>query len=146
VASGLNTHAGGTSKADFERLAEMRIREARLLLAAGAFDGALHLGGYAVECALKAIIAKSILAHTFPSSKRDVDAWFVHDLAQLLAIAGLAEDMKKNHDVSRRWSVVLRWKETKRYERGLDQTAATDFCDCVDDAKDGVLPWLRLHW
>ncbi len=64
----------GTSKSDFQALAGIRIREARVLLSAGEFDGALYVGGYAVECALKAIIAKSIPAHTFPAAKRDVDA------------------------------------------------------------------------
>ena len=45
-----------TRKADFQAIAEKRMREARILLAANEPDGAYYLGGYAVECGLKACI------------------------------------------------------------------------------------------
>lgn len=44
---------------DFQDLAMVRVREAEMLLAAGLFDGAYYLAGLAVECALKACIAKA---------------------------------------------------------------------------------------
>jgi hypothetical protein len=43
------------TRADFQKLADMRIKEAGILLAAGEFDGAYYLAGYAVECALKGL-------------------------------------------------------------------------------------------
>src|SRR5690242_7885063 len=43
---------------DFKKLAEIRMAEARTLLKARHYDGAYYLAGYAVECALKACIAK----------------------------------------------------------------------------------------
>ena len=51
-----------TKKADFQALAERRLREARVLLAANEPDGAYYLGGYAVECALKTCIIKMLNA------------------------------------------------------------------------------------
>ena len=45
------------NRADFQRLADVRIDEAGVLLAAGRWSGAYYLAGYAVECALKACIA-----------------------------------------------------------------------------------------
>ena len=136
----------GTSKSDFEALADTRITEARALLDRACYDGAFYLGGYAVECALKAIIAKTIPAQTFPAQKKDVDDWFVHDLEKLLRTSGLAAELEKNHDVLERWTVIVKWKETKRYERGLDEDSAKDFCDAIDDAKHGVLTWLKQYW
>jgi HEPN domain-containing protein len=136
----------GTSKTDFEALAEARVREARVLLAAGEFDGAVYLGGYAIECALKAVIAKTIPAQTFPASRKDVDTLFVHELGQLLARAGFLDEMKKNRAVFDKWSVVVTWKETRRYERGTEQKTAEDFCLSLDDPNDGVLTWVKQNW
>jgi hypothetical protein len=43
---------------DFRTLAELRAEEARVLLRSRRQLGAYYLAGYAVECALKACIAK----------------------------------------------------------------------------------------
>ena len=51
-----------TTRADFQAIAETRMREARILLAANEPDGAYYLGGYAVECGLKACIIKMLNA------------------------------------------------------------------------------------
>lgn len=51
---------------DFQDLATVRIREAESLLAAGLFDGAYYLAGLAVECALKACIAKATQQYDSP--------------------------------------------------------------------------------
>jgi hypothetical protein len=45
---------------DFKSLADLRIEDARLLLRSGRQQGAYYLCGYAVECALKACIAKTV--------------------------------------------------------------------------------------
>jgi hypothetical protein len=44
------------TRTDLQQLADARIAEANALLAAGLWDGAYYLAGYAVECALKACI------------------------------------------------------------------------------------------
>ena len=46
------------TRSDFQQLADVRAAEAAALLAAGRWDGAYYLAGYAVECALKACVAK----------------------------------------------------------------------------------------
>jgi HEPN domain-containing protein len=47
----------------FRQLAELRLKEAKALLAAELPDGTYYLAGYAVECALKACIAKMTQQH-----------------------------------------------------------------------------------
>jgi hypothetical protein len=54
------------NRTDFQELADVRIGEAEVLVAQGKWDGAYYLAGYAVECALKACIAKLTNLHDFP--------------------------------------------------------------------------------
>ena len=54
------------NRTDFQKLAEERIAEAKILLDAGKWSGAYYLAGYAVECALKACIAKMTKSEDFP--------------------------------------------------------------------------------
>jgi hypothetical protein len=51
---------------DLQELSTVRPKEAAALLKAGLFDGAYYLAGYAVECALKACIAKGTQRYEFP--------------------------------------------------------------------------------
>jgi len=53
-------------RATFQKLAEARLAEATLLLASGLPSGAYYLAGYAIECALKAIIAAQFRASEIP--------------------------------------------------------------------------------
>ena len=48
------------------------------------------LAGYAVECALKARIAKATRKHDFPDTKK-ADASHRHNLRELLKVANLEE-------------------------------------------------------
>jgi HEPN domain-containing protein len=69
-------------------LAQVRLAEARALLRAGLPDGAYYLAGYAVECALKACIARATQRYDFPE-KRSVDASHTHNLKDLIRVANL---------------------------------------------------------
>jgi HEPN domain-containing protein len=66
----------------------MRIADARVLLRAGRHQGAYYLSGYAVECGLKACIAKQVRRYDFPDRKTVADS-YTHNLDQLLKVAGL---------------------------------------------------------
>ena len=44
---------------ELQSLSRVRAKEAKALLDAGLHEGAFYLAGYAVECALKACIAKT---------------------------------------------------------------------------------------
>src|ERR1019366_8510670 len=46
------------NRSDLHQLTEARVRESQALLAAGEAAGAYYVAGYAVDCALKACIAK----------------------------------------------------------------------------------------
>ena len=98
----------------FQRLAELRLSEAKLLAKQGYPSGAYYLAGYAVECALKAHIAAQFKENQIPDRAfvNDIDT---HDLKKLIRLAGLeAElDSARQADVvfGQRWTVVEKWTE-----------------------------------
>ena len=54
------------NRADFRQLALCRLEEAEVLLRTRKFSGAYYLAGYAIECALKARLAKQTKRYDFP--------------------------------------------------------------------------------
>ena len=50
----------------FQKLAEARLLDAKALLKAKRYDAAYYMAGYAIECALKACIAKKTRLYDFP--------------------------------------------------------------------------------
>ena len=92
------------NRRDLQSLANVRLREARVLLRAKEFSGAYYLAGYAVECALKACVAKQYKRHDFPDKKIVNDSW-THDLKKLAAIANIDDallDRSNNDDIFQR--------------------------------------------
>ncbi len=136
------------NRADFQQIAEQRLREAIVLRDGGHWDGAYYLVGYAVECALKACIAKQTKAFDFPDKKL-TDASYTHDLSKLAAAAALTKDIedKKNADTyfAANWKAVVGWNEQARYERWTENQAR-DLMEAVEHPTNGVLQWLRTRW
>jgi HEPN domain-containing protein len=106
----------------FQSVTKLWIQEARILLGAGQYAGAYYLIGYAVECALKACVAKQVKRFDFPDKKIANEA-FTHDLEKLIRVAGLApefdRDRKANAALDLNWAVVKDWTEPVRYELGI---------------------------
>jgi HEPN domain-containing protein len=135
---------------DFRRLTETRLEDAKALFTAGRFDAAYYLGGYAVECALKALICANTREFDFPP--KDAKDYYTHDLVKLLTIAGLENSLKEvfrdNQRLDEYWNVVKDWKEDRRYRsEGTDaERAARELIEAISDPEHGVLQWLRNHY
>ena len=71
------------TRADFQQLALSRMKAAAYLFDGGHYDSAYYLSGYAVECALKAAIARQFREHDLPD-KQLVNESYVHDLRKLV--------------------------------------------------------------
>lgn len=132
---------------DFRRLSRVRLREARALLEANCFHGAYYLSGYAVECALKACIAKRTNRHDFPD-RTAVNNSYSHDLARLVLVAGLttfleAERLQPEFELN--WTTAKDWTEESRYQL-LSKKEAQDMYKAIASRKHGVLRWIRRHW
>ena len=142
------------NRSDFQLLAELRLNEADALLTAGFQEGAYYLAGYAVECALKACIARKTREFDFPEKKRVNDS-HTHDLGKLLALAGLSEDLQlefaANPDLETFWEVVRDWSEESRYEmiQGSDEERflfAYQMIHAIECQNGGVMQWIKQRW
>lgn len=133
---------------NLQELSKVRLTEAKALLNLGFFDGAYYLAGYAVECAIKACIAKGTRRYEFPDKKK-VDSSHSHDLQGLIRVAGLedARSERASHDPEFRkyWDVVQSWSEQSRYRRHSPESARK-LLVAVGDRRHGVISWIRLHW
>jgi hypothetical protein len=136
------------NRRELQDLARLREQEARVLLEAGRWDGAYYLCGYAVECALKACIAKRVRQHDFPN--RDLaNQSYTPNLSQLVRVAGLEAELQAalagDPALAVNWAIVKEWAERSRYERRQAQ-AARDLYAAIVDRRNGVLPWIRRYW
>ncbi len=136
------------NRSDFQRLAESRILDAEVLLNGGRWSAAYYLTGYAVECGLKACIAKLTQADDFPDKSRALKCW-THDLTILLDASKLdaayAAECAANPGFFSNWGVARDWSEGSRYEEWTEAQARRLF-SAVADSTTGVLPWIRRCW
>ena len=140
---------GAMKRADFQELARIRLEDARVLIANERFAGAYYVAGYAIECALKACIAKQTQQYDFPPDRKEVEKIYVHDLKKLVGYAGLQSKLDKNLDsdgtFSDNWNLVKDWREQSRYD-SIERKEAKDFFRAISDPRHGVFEWLQEHW
>jgi HEPN domain-containing protein len=133
---------------DLQKLSNTRIREAKILFAAGEYSGAYYLAGYAVECALKACFAKSTKRYDFPDKNR-AGKIFSHRLAELARLANLDADLatatKNNSKLDGSWLLVCNWTEDSRYSIWT-KAEAEAIITAIAGKNDGVLPWIKRRW
>lgn len=137
------------NRLDFQQLAEDRIADAQALLDAGRWSAAYYLAGYAVECALKACIAKQTNLHDFPDKDRTSSA-YTHSLVGLAKVALLDKDLRKtqreaNPGLYSNWPVVKDWSEQARYKQ-TDEKTARELYLAITNLDGGVLPWIKQNW
>lgn len=136
------------NRSDLQRLSNARVREAKVLFAAGEYSGAYYLAGYAVECALKACIAKATQRHDFPDKDRAQKS-FSHKLPDLMKVAGLYDEfelaMRSSPALEASWLAVRSWSEQSRYETSNDEKASA-LLNAISKPINGVLPWIKRRW
>ncbi len=131
---------------DFQQLADIRVKEAKILLDNQCFDGSYYLLGYAVECALKSGISKQFKEHDFPELQTVRDS-YTHSLQKLLVVAGLKKQLNNDGQAESQllsnWAIVTRWSEQARYQHHITQASAQALYDAVTENQTGVLSWLK---
>jgi|SRR5579863_194727 len=136
------------NRTDLQQLAGIRLEESNALLAAGFAEGAYYLAGYAVECALKACIAKRTQEHDFPDKKL-VQESHTHNLNELMRLAelktGLEAEILTNPLMKARWAAVQEWSEASRYQHKTS-SEANELLEAIDGKGRGVLPWIMKRW
>lgn len=137
------------NRQDLINLSRLRARDAKVLLDAGNFAGSYYLMGYAIECAVKAAIAKQTKRYDFPNKKQANDS-FVHDLKSLMQTAGLWTTFeaarKSTPALDVNWAVVKDWNETTRYIVSTSEAQARDLHSACTARTHGLLSWLKKYW
>lgn len=137
------------NRVDLQALSDARLGDGEVLLGAGRYAGAYYMLGYALECALKAAIAKQIREHDFPDRQLVLDS-YSHDLVKLLKLSGLRThfDARSAADpaFALNWTLAKDWSEATRYSLGVTELLARDLHTAIIDQRSGVLPWLRTLW
>lgn len=135
-------------KADIEALAVARLEEAECLLDAGHFSGAYYVAGYALELALKAVIAKSFRSDEIPD-RRFVDKVHSHDITRLVDLAGLEvfrlAKVQEDATFAQNWEYVAGWSEISRYAFA-EENKTLSLIEAIRNKDHGVFGWIRTHW
>lgn len=136
------------TKADLEKLAQLRLDDAVFLLQAGRSSSSYYIVGYAVELGLKACIAKLVQPNVIPD-KAFVNAIYTHRLDSLVSTAGLLPDLnadiKADAQFAANWAIASKWTEESRYEL-WDPVSAATLVAAISDPKRGVFQWVKKHW
>jgi hypothetical protein len=138
------------TRKELQDLALLRLQEAETLFSAGFYDGCAYLCGYVVELALKACICRLLDTDDYPATGEYKRVFAVHDLDQLLFLAGLSAKLDPaDQTLLSNWSLAVPWNPTeRRYQAvgSVGQQQALDILNAVRDSKDGVLEWLKKSW
>jgi AbiV family abortive infection protein len=134
------------NRALLQDLAKTRFDDAKVLLDNQRFAGAYYLAGYAIECALKACIARQTREGDFPPDRKTVEKYYNHNLRGLCKEAGVPLEEKSRSDEAfeRYWNVVADWSEQSRYDPAprRSERFLKDFVRAVGE----VVQWLQEHW
>jgi hypothetical protein len=137
------------NRRDLQALSRERLRDARLLLTNGQHVGAYYLAGYAVECALKACIARKTRRFDFPDKKAVVES-HTHNLVKLIDLADLKphlDAISSVDDVFKlNWSVVKNWTAEDRYNLNISADDANSLFGAISAKGSGIMAWIRSYW
>lgn len=138
------------NRRDFQVLANLRVIEAKALLDNEHFPGAYYLVGYAVECALKACIAKRTNRFDFPPKPNEVRNIYSHNIESLLEASGLKveheSEARSNPQFALNWTTTKDWNEESRYSATISKAEAEDLYSAVSARRNGVLSWVKKWW
>ena len=137
------------NRTDLQLLADTRVADAQVLFHASRWAAAYYLLGYAVECAIKACIAKQFRQDEVPE-KRSVEQFYTHKLEQLLQHDSVKAAFQAKAAADRvfrvNWNTVKDWDPVVRYKHSMAEIKARDMLSAVTDSISGVLPWLKTQW
>jgi hypothetical protein len=136
------------NRADLQLLSEARLADAEVLLRDGRWAAAYYLLGYAVECGLKACVARQFRQDEVPD-KTIVNNFYTHQLDKLLGISGAKGALEARTAAEPgfqvNWNTVRDWSESSRYDHSTSEAKARDMLIAVADPMNGVLTWLKTQ-
>ncbi len=131
-------------------IAELRLKEAKILLEAECYEGCIYIAGYCVELLLKAKIAQLLdLDSLFVSiGKEKIKPFRIHKLTDLALYAGLQKQIsvESNETFKKFWSLIYsQWSEDLRYKKcgSCSKKRAENFITAIEDPTNGIKQWIE---
>jgi HEPN domain-containing protein len=132
-----------------EKASKHRLDDARALLNAVRWRGAMYLAGYAVECLLKAKLMRMFDCRHLRELEEQLQARralspqgtvFTHQLELLLRLTNATDRLRQNPENWQMFNIVNRWVPAWRYTADLSKRDdATDFIEAVE----GLSRWIE---
>ena len=126
-----------------EKLSATRLAEAKTLAENGHHAGAIYVGGYAVECLLKAAICCCLDLDRLPTT------FHSHDLEALLVRSGLKRKLERTKRVHENFGMITAlWNveggDPIRYKNPgeVKEADSRKFIGWLANSNVGVLPWV----
>lgn len=134
-----------------EKAGKHRLDDARALLDAGRWRGAMYLAGYAVECLLKVKLMRMYGCRNLNElenvlRERELltghETIFTHRLETLFKLTRSSERLRSNPGIWKRFGTLNRWMPAWRYTADLSDSAnAKDFVQSVEQ----VVHWIEVN-
>lgn len=124
----------------FYKIAAQRWADANFLLSAGRTTAAVYLAGYAIECALKALILNASPDKSRVSIVQGFRGKWAHDYDELRAIyVRIPNSTRFSQEVAARFSRVNGWGTDLRYQ--ALPIALEDAVSFLEDS-EAILAWV----
>jgi HEPN domain-containing protein len=141
------------NRADFQKLSNERIVDAKALLKGKRWSAAYYLAGYAVECGLKSCILRRLTSEAGlifeKSNKKFSEQCWTHTIENLVKLAGLEgerqTDTAAQRDLGQNWLIVKDWSENSRYQN-VSNAKAKKLCEAITNKTNGVMQWIKARW
>ena len=136
-------HDGITDQASASR---QRLEDAKVLLRASRWRGAMYIAGYAVECLLKTKLMRIYECQNLRELEVELQrrsilsghsTVFTHQLEELFKLTPGYNRLRQNQNMVSLFNFVNRWTPTWRYTRQTTGDAATFFIEAVEEV---------MHW
>jgi HEPN domain-containing protein len=140
------------TRKELQKLAKIRLSEAKTLYDKGFYDGSCYLAGYTMELALKARICKILDLIDYPDSGALGKTFKTHKFDTLIKLSGLENKFdtskQSNQVLYDNWSLITDWSEEFRYKPvGTNlKIKAQEIINALEDPKDGVFTWIKKRW
>jgi HEPN domain-containing protein len=140
------------NRRDLQKLAELRLEEAKTLYDNGFYDGAVYLCGYVIEAALKARICKHLQMKEYLDTGDMKSMFLSHDFDRLLFLSGLKNRInlanRRGTKLFQNWSLLTNWTPDIRYAPvgTHNRQHAKDLIEALIHNSDGFLVWIKKLW
>ena len=116
------------------QISRERFADARVLLRQKRYNGAVYLGGYVIECLLKAAICVQLRRDTLPGEYR------THELEPLLRSSGLEAGLNADQKIRIRFARINAWTVSIRYQgKRIDAPQAQEFLEAIKEVSQWIL-------